>query len=139
MDVPVANPSATRMRWVRRLHLYLSCFFAPLLMFFVLTGWYQTVAGRRKLKLLEGEVDWFWKLRSIHVEQYYPSPNAVGYETGLFKAMVIGMAIALMITIALGIYLAFRTNKHPWRVCVALMLGLAFPVLFLWLGQRTRE
>lgn len=140
MDEPVANPSATRMRWARRMHLYLSCFFAPLLMFFVATGWYQTVTERSNKKTVSGvEEDWVSKLRSVHVDQYYPNSEAVRYEPTLFKMLVVGMSVALLVTIGLGIYLGFRSNKNPWRVCAALILGLGLPILFLWLGQRMRS
>ena len=63
------------MKFIRRLHLYLSVFFAPLLIFFVATGWYQTVSTQRN-KLL-GEQDTFaTRLTSIHVDQIYPSETA---------------------------------------------------------------
>ena len=31
------------MKFIRRAHLFLGCFFTPLLLFYILTGWYQTV------------------------------------------------------------------------------------------------
>ena len=43
------------MKAIRKIHLYLSVFFAPLLIFFIGTGWYQTVSTQRN-KLL-GEQD----------------------------------------------------------------------------------
>ena len=46
------------------------------------------------------------------------------------------MSVALLATTALGIILAFRFNRHKWPVWAALMLGIAVPVLFLWLGQK---
>jgi len=36
------------MKKLRRVHLYLGCFFAPLLIFYVVTGWYQTVNPDRR-------------------------------------------------------------------------------------------
>ena len=36
------------MKLIRRIHLYLGCFFTPLLIFYVATGWYQTVNPDRR-------------------------------------------------------------------------------------------
>jgi hypothetical protein len=70
------------------------------------------------------------------VDQVYPKPNVPGeYSTALFKIFVVAMSICLLITIALGIYLAFRTHRRAWPVSLALLFGVLLPVLFLWLGQ----
>ena len=123
------------MKLIRKIHLYLSVFFAPLLIFFIGTGWYQTVRTQRN-KLL-GEQDTFVsRLTSVHVDQIYPSETGTGeYSTLLFKAMVIAMCIALLTTIALGIILAFKSTKRIWLVCTCLIFGACLPVVFLWLGQ----
>jgi hypothetical protein len=123
------------MKAIRKIHLYLSVFFAPLLIFFIGTGWYQTVNTQRN-KLL-GEQDTFVsRLTSVHVDQIYPSDTGTGeYSTLLFKSLVIAMSIALLATIALGIILAFKTTKRSWVVCTCLIFGACLPVVFLWLGQ----
>ena len=123
------------MRTIRQLHLYLSVFFAPLLVFFIGTGWYQTVNTQRN-KLLAEQDTWVTKLTSVHVDQIYPSETGLGeYSTLLFKALVIAMSICLLVTIALGLFLAFRSARKSWTVWVSLAIGLAMPILFLWLGQ----
>lgn len=123
------------MKAVRKLHLYLSVFFAPLLVFYIGTGWYQTIRAERN-KLLGEQDTLATKLVSIHVDQIYPKPNAVGeYSTRLYKAFVVAMSICLLLTIGLGIYLAFRTTPQSWPVSISLLLGLLLPILFLWLGQ----
>ena len=123
------------MKAIRKIHLYLSVFFAPLLIFYISTGWYQTLRTQRN-KLLGEQDTLATKLVSIHVDQIYPKPNAVGeYSTTLYKTFVIAMSICLLITIGLGIYLAFRTTRRPWPVSLSLLLGLLLPILFLWLGQ----
>jgi hypothetical protein len=122
-------------KYVRRLHLYLSVFFAPLLIFFIGTGWYQTVSAQRNKTL--GEQDTFaTRLTSVHVDQIYPKEQAEGeYSPLAFKVLVVSMSICLLVTIGLGIYLAFRSTKKLWTVGVCLLLGLLLPVLCLWLGQ----
>jgi hypothetical protein len=123
------------MRFVRRLHLYLGCFFAPLLIFFVATGWYQTVTPHRAKTI--GEPGGIWaRLSSVHVDQVYPGQEVESYSPALFKVLVVAMSISLILTTLLGIYLAFRTSKKMWPVGLFLGAGLVVPVLFLWLGQN---
>ena len=123
------------MKTLRRVHLYLGCFFAPLLVFYVTTGWYQTVNPDRR-KGVADSTDLISRLSRVHVEQYYPTESATGYATGWFRALVVTMAVALMVTVILGIILAFRTSRNKWPVWISLALGIVLPVLLLWLGQH---
>ena len=63
------------MKLLPRTHLYLGCFFAPLLLFYVATGWYQTVTVDRRKGLGEAET-WIDRMRSVHVDQIYPADSA---------------------------------------------------------------
>ena len=123
------------MKTLRRLHLYLGCFFAPLLVFYLATGWYQTVKVDRRKNVAEADT-WVSRLTSVHVDQIYPAESAESYSPVLFRILVVVMALALMATIVLGVVLAFRTLRHRWMVWLSLALGIAVPILFLWLGQR---
>lgn len=120
---------------LRRLHLYLGCFFAPLLLFYIGTGWVQTLSTQRNKGLGE-KGDWVSHLTSVHVDQIYPSETAQSYSPFLFQVLVVVMSISLIATIGLGIFLAFRTSRRHWPVWLSLLLGIVIPVLFLWLGQR---
>ncbi len=123
-------------RVLRRTHLYLGVFFAPLLMFYVLTGWYQTVNPDRRKGIGDSD-DWVSRLSRVHVEQYYPSRTAEGYSTTLFRGVVVAMSAALCLTVILGVVLAFQVLKARWAVWLVLCLGIIVPVLTLWLGQRS--
>lgn len=123
------------MRFLRRLHLYLGCFFAPLLLFFVATGWYQTMQVDRQKKRGEAET-WIDRVTSVHKDQVFPTESAIGYNTTLFKWFVVLMSIALIATVILGIVLAFKTLQLRWPVYISLALGIGLPILLLWLGQR---
>lgn len=123
------------MKFIRKLHLYLSVFFAPLLIFFVATGWYQTVSSQRN-KVLGEQDTWVSKFTSVHVDQIYPSETGTGeYKPTLFKVLVVLMSIALLLTILLGMVLAFRSTNRAWLVAVCFAVGVLLPVAFLWLGQ----
>lgn len=117
------------------MHLYLGVFFTPMLVFFIATGWYQTVHPDRRKGLgeAEGVVD---KLMSVHVDQVYPTDRAVAWEPGPFRVLVVVMSLALLATIILGIVLAFRSTARRWPVWLSLGLGILLPLLLLWLGQR---
>lgn len=123
------------LRQLRRAHLYLGVFFTPLLVFYIATGWYQTVHPDRRKGLGEaqGVVD---KLTSVHVDQVYPTDRAVSWNPLPFRVLVVVMSLALLTTIILGMVLAFRSTARRWPVWLSLGLGIALPLLLLWLGQR---
>ncbi len=127
------NPPSLKL--LRRLHLYLGVFFTPLLVFYIATGWYQTVnIDRRKgIGEAEGIVD---KMVSVHVDQVYPTETAVGWNPLPFRVLVVAMSLALLVTIALGMVLAFRSTARRWPVWLSLGVGILLPLLLLWLGQR---
>ncbi|HXG49415.1 MAG TPA: hypothetical protein VNO52_17460 [Methylomirabilota bacterium] len=122
------------MKLIRRLHLYLGCFFAPLLIFFTVTGWHQMFHDRQK-NVGEGTTLWD-RLADVHVDQIYVSESAMAFSPRAFQYLVVVMAIALIITVVLGVVLAARTLRRPWTVWLTLALGVVVPVLLLWLGQR---
>jgi|SRR5947209_20327490 len=123
------------MKRLRRLHLYLGCFFTPLLLFFLATGWYQTFHINRNKQPGEAET-WISRLTSIHRDQLYPTESASGYSTKLFQMLIVLMSVALMATIVLGVLLALRTLRPAWLVWLSLGLGILAPLVCLWLGQR---
>ena len=123
------------MKTLRRVHLYLGCFFAPLLLFYVITGSYQTVNPDRRKGVSDSQ-DLVSRLSRVHVEQYYPTESASGYSTRLFRMLIVIMANALIATVILGIILAFRTSRNKWPVWLSLALGITLPVILLWLGQK---
>lgn len=124
------------MKALRRAHLYLGCFFAPMLLFYVLTGWYQTVNPERLKSAAEAET-LVQKLRTVHVDQVYPGEEEFTKPSSpkLFQALVVVMSLAATVTIVLGLVLSFKTLKQQWPVWLSLGLGIVLPLLLLWLGQ----
>jgi MFS family permease len=116
---------------VRRVHLYLGVFFAPLLLFFLLTGCWQTFAPSDDQAAAK---NWFASfmdpLTSVHTEDFYPPEKAGRAHLG-FKLLVGGMAIGMACSTLMGLYLAFRLSKQSWPVILALSLGLIVPVILL--------
>lgn len=128
-------------RRLRRLHLYLGVFFTPILLFFILTGWYQVVNPDRMKSPSEAE-SLMQRLRTVHVDQIYPAGQEELERPSspkLFRVLVVVMSIAVTLTILLGLILAFKTSRHLWPVWLSLLLGLLLPILILWLGQGAGE
>jgi hypothetical protein len=123
------------LKTLRRIHLFLGCFFAPMLLFYLATGWYQTINVDRKKNQGEAET-WVSRLTSVHKDQIYPVESANRYSPALYRLLVIAMCTALITTITLGIVLALKTIRQRWLVWLSLGLGIFLPVLFLWLGQK---
>lgn len=123
------------MRRIRQLHLYLSCFFTPLLVFYTATGWYMTLQMDRRKDPAEAE-SLVRKLAAVHTDQIYPAAFANSWSPALFKVLVVVMSIALLISVGLGVYLAFRVVKHRIWVWISLLLGVILPVITLWIGAK---
>ena len=123
------------MKKLRRIHLYLGCFFAPLLLFYVATGWYQTMNPDRRKGAVDSDTI-VSRLTRVHVEQYYPTSSAEGYSTQLFNWLVVLMSVCFIATVTLGIVLAFRASRKQWPVWFSLAMGILVPVIVLWLGGK---
>lgn len=142
----------TRMKKVRQLHLYLGTLFAPLIIFFALTGILQT------LELHEGPdtPKWIEQIASVHKNQKLqtsepkrPSPpadadkasdkpagnadkSARGPSPWPLKWFVVLMALGLTITSGLGIYMAFKYERNKELVWGLLIVGTLLPFALLW-------
>jgi len=125
-------------RWLRRLHTFLSVFFSPLLLLFVVTGWWQTVTVNRNKGLGFG-ASWIEKLSAIHVDNYFPLVGAHNYSTDLFKILVVTMSIGFIFTTLLGLAMAFRFAKRKTSLVSVLMAGILVPIFLLYLGERGKK
>ena len=130
-------PRKQTVKLLRRIHLFLGCFFAPLLLFYLATGWYQTVNPQRLKSTAEAE-SFAQKFRVVHTDQIYPETGAIrqGGSPKLFQTLVVVMSVALILTTVLGLVLAFRFSRSLWPVVLSLVLGILAPVLVLWAGQH---
>jgi hypothetical protein len=120
--------------WVRRTHLYLGVFFAPLLLLFTITGWWQTVTRDRNKGAAAG-APFIQKLSDIHIEQYYPIAGSHHFSTWMFKTLVVAMCIGIIVLVLLGIVMAFIFIKKKVPVLVALALGILVPITLLLLAH----
>lgn len=126
------------MKLIRKLHLFLGVFFTPLLVFFVATGWYQTLSPERFKNPGEAET-LLQKLRVVHTDMIYPGEREFSRPSSpkLFQGIVGAMSAAVLITTILGVYLAFKTVRGKGWVLFWLVAGLAVPVGLLIAGRRS--
>ena len=128
---PIAYASACS-RW----HTLFGCFFAPLLLFYVLTGWYQTVYHDR-LKSPGDAETLGEKLRTVHVDQIYPTNREVSHPSypKLFQAMVVIMAIALVTTSPARNFsgISVHTRKQWTDLGFTFAWYILVPMALLWL------
>ncbi len=137
------------MLWFRKLHLYLGCFFTPMLMFYILTGLFQTV-NEDRLKHPGEAQTLMQKARVVHTDFILPPDvkeedlEGIDLSQGIdikesrpatYKWLAILMCIMASVTIALGLVLSFKTIKKKWLVATVLVVGCALPYLMLKLGQ----
>jgi 4-amino-4-deoxy-L-arabinose transferase-like glycosyltransferase len=121
--------------WLRKVHLYLGVFFSPLLLFFILTGWWQTVTDDQKAAKGAGFFhNLMSRLSTVHTDDYYPHGNAEQHSHLAMEVMIVSMAVALILSILLGLWLAWTAPRGKGLAAVVFLLGIAVPVLILYLA-----
>lgn len=115
---------------VRTVHTWLSVFFSPLLLLFILTGWWQTfVSDDDKDKGFFNTT--MAKFSNIHTDDYFSSTAATHPASEPFKILVGCMAVTLIVTILLGLALACQTVRKFWWTVLGFLLGIAVPAAAL--------
>ncbi len=121
---------------MRNIHLYLGVFFAPLLLFFLISGCWQTFDfhhasedGRYKPPAI------IKSLSQVHMDQRWADSKMKPEPSIPFSYLVVLMSMGLLVTTILGIVMAFKYTRG-WIVWALLFLGMAVPWFFLWLARR---
>ena len=138
------------MRRVQQLHLWLGTLFAPLILFFALTGALQTFNLHEK----PGTPGWVARLAQVHKNQNLaagehheeshdaedapapkrPRPAAErpnGPSPLPLKIFVALMSLGLTVTTGLGIWMAFKYSKNKAVVWGLLIVGTVLPIALL--------
>lgn len=119
------------MKLLRQLHLYLGCFFAPLVAFFAFTGFLQTYNLHEAPKDKPQPPAWIKTLAMVHKDQHV----ARGEPAAAMKFLTASMAVALVATMVLGVILAFKFGRNRLAVIGCLVLGTVIPVAAVWLAH----
>jgi hypothetical protein len=116
---------------VRSIHTFLGVFFSPLLLLFVVTGWWQTFQDPDSKK-----TDWFnttmERFSNIHTDDYWERAGGHPFASQHFKYFVVAMAVALILTILMGLTLACQNRKRLGWTALAFTLGILIPGLILY-------
>jgi ABC-type nitrate/sulfonate/bicarbonate transport system permease component len=118
---------------LRKIHLYIGVFFSPLLLFFIITGWWQTVTPEEER---EGDpfLSLMKKLSLVHTDDYFPYGAAEHHSHAAMKTFLVAMCVALILSICLGLWLAWSVPRNRWLTILAFVLGIFIPVLILYLA-----
>lgn len=121
------------MKNLRKMHLYVGCLFAPALVFFIVSGTWQT------FRLNDAKKDGSYKppavvkaLSDVHIHQQAARPPK--HASQAFKIFVLAMAGFLLVTIGVGVMMALQAARTAWVVWACLLGGIVFPVLLIWFG-----
>lgn len=116
------------MNRLRQIHLYLGCAFAPLLVFFALTGMWQSLFLNDTWRLTARHPRWQQMqslLTTLHTGRSLKSGDTL--SSPAFRAVAAAMALSLLLTMVLGIAMAFRFGRA--RVAtICLMAGVIVPL-----------
>ena len=124
---------------MRKLHLYLSCAVAPLLLFFIITGSWQTFMLHR------GTKDGTYRppaivaqLSAVHTRQSLPAGEGASTKKAPFRIIVVLMSVGLVLTISIGVIMAFRVSQRKRPVWLTLAVGAVIPALVVLLELALR-
>ena len=122
---------------MRIVHLFLGCFFAPVLLFFVVSGAWQV------LDLHQSRKDGHYvaprtlaSLSDVHRHQRWQSGRDVP-PSRPFQFFVLVMSIGFVVTTVLGIIMALKMTR-PLIVWSLLLGGILVPVIFLWMFSSVK-
>ncbi len=108
------------MQKLRVIHLYLGCIFAPMLLFFAVSGIWQTLGIRSSF------LGW---LSALHTSARFKN----GHEPSspAFKLFVIVMSLSFVVSTVLGIMMAFKFTRSRKAAFICLALGVIIPAVLV--------
>ncbi len=108
------------MQRLRSIHLYLGCIFAPLLLFFTVSGIWQTLGIRTP----------FWRLlATIHTSHQLKTGG--GLSSFSLKIFVLIMAVSFVVMTILGVVMAVKFGRSRRAVYGCLAFGVVCPLIFV--------
>ena len=149
------------MRTLRQVHQYLGMFFAPAILFFAFSGSLQTFGlHENRYGGPYKPPGWIVTMASLHKDQELPRPKPPkppgadgdhdhhgdadhdhdhgppekpNYASGPLKIFVMALALGLMITTLLGVYIGLKNRSARMGSLIALGLGVALPVALMFI------
>ena len=100
--------------------MYLGCIFAPMLLFFAISGIWQTVGFRGSF------LGW---LSALHTGARFK--NGQEPTSDAFKLLVILMALSFVVTTLLGVVMALKFGKSRRAAFYCLAAGIIVPAILV--------
>jgi hypothetical protein len=121
---------SAHMNFLRTLHLYLGCLFAPMLIFFAVTGSWQLFNWHESKKdKTYTAPPALAALSFIHKDAHIPGTPA--RQPTPLRYFMLAAAAGLITTAVIGIIMAYRFSRRPIVATICLLLGIALPGLLL--------
>lgn len=121
------------MKTIRQLHTYIACAFAPLTIFFLLSGALQTWNLHKARKDNSYKpFAWVAKACEVHMEQHWPVAGQK--ERPLrwpFRIASSILVAGMMCTIALGVVMAYEFTRNKRRISLLLLGGTVIPIVIV--------
>jgi len=111
------------MQKLRSLHLYLGCIFAPMLLFFAVSGIWQTLNIPSRL---------LQRLSTIHTSHALKAGGNL--TSGFMTIFVLVMAASFIVTTLLGIVMALNYGRSRRAAICCLAAGVAVPLVLVLLA-----
>lgn len=115
------------MKKLRSLHLYLGCVFAPMLLFFAVSGLWQTWSTSYSRSALLGELSTIHKGGGLKSGMSLSSP--------VLRWFILLMALGFIVTTLLGIIMALTQGMNPKAAVYCLAFGVLFPAAVILVSQ----
>lgn len=120
------------MSFLRRLHLYLGCIFAPTLIFFAVSGSWQLFDWHESKKdHTYTAPQALVALSDIHKHGHIPPTP--GRQPTPLRYFLFAAALGLVTTTVLGVIMAYRFSQRPLVATISLLTGIVVPAVLLWI------
>ena len=116
------------MKKLRLLHLYLGCIFAPMLLFFAISGIWQTLGI--------GHSGVLAMLSTAHLGKSLKSGFSL--SSGVLRGFIVLMALGFIISTILGIIMALTQGTNRRKAFYCLTFGVLFPLAVMVISLLTR-
>lgn len=127
------------MKLLRRLHLLLGCLFAPLLLYYCLSGASQALGLTYRWKDGKNQAVLLSEFSRPHKTMIMPGASGsdtkksrVNNRSESYKYFAVAMSLGISATLILGIVMAYKFFRPRWAVTAILSAGLLVPTLMLW-------
>jgi hypothetical protein len=118
--------------FLRTLHLYLGCLFAPTLIFFAVSGSWQLFNWHESTKDNSYTAPHaLVVLSDIHKDAHIPPTP--GRQPTPLRYFLFAAALGLVTTTVIGVIMAYRFSRRPLVATISLLAGIVAPATLLWI------